>query len=239
MAKRGRKPKENKKEYFGKEEEEAVLRYLSADTREEKNKIFEEYLKYPFEKMIESIIRRYKLYVPDEESGDTFNDTTSFLMTKMDKFKPGQHKAYSYYGAICKNYLIGKIQNFAKTLERNPLYETVSGEIANDLKYSCDQDRGSRIASESMELLIKRIGHMLENPKKYSLKENEIKVGGALKNLLENWDYVLTTDGSNKLNKNAILFFLRESTGLDTKGVRDNMRKFKNEFIAIKNIVIR
>lgn len=239
MAKRGRKPKESKREYFGKEEEEAVLLYLSADTREEKNKIFEEHLRYPFEKMIESIIRRYKLYVPDEESGDTFNDTTSFLMTKMDKFKPGQHKAYSYYGAICKNYLIGKIQNFAKTLERNPLYDTVSSEIANDLRYSCEPDRGAKIASESMEMLISRLGTMLNNPMKFSLKENEIKVGTALKNLLENWDYVLTTDGSNKLNKNAILFFLRESTGLDTKGVRDNMRKFKNEFYAIKDIVIR
>jgi hypothetical protein len=57
-------------------------------------------------------------------------------------------------------------------------------------------------------------------------------------NLLNNWEYVLSTDASNKLNKNAILLFLRESTGLDTKGIRDNMKKFRKEFLIIKNAVI-
>ena len=40
------------------------------------------------------------------------------------------------------------------------------------------------------------------------------------------------------INKNAILLFLREATGMDTKGVRDNMKKFKKEFLVIKSFVI-
>ena len=67
MAKRGRKPKENKQTgYFYKREEEAVLAYLSATTAEEKNEIYNTVLRPAFEKMAESIIRRYKLFVPNE-----------------------------------------------------------------------------------------------------------------------------------------------------------------------------
>jgi len=118
MAKRGRKPKEQKG-YFYDIQEQAVLDYLNTDSKEEKNRIYCEILKPAFKKMIESIIRRYKYYIPNEEFDDTFNDTLSFLLTKADKFEPGKYKAYSYYGTICRNYLIGRIQSYSKTLKRN------------------------------------------------------------------------------------------------------------------------
>ena len=96
MAKRGRKPSEKIKGYFLEEQEEAVLEYLACESKEGKEKIYNEKLRAPFDKMVESIIRRYKLYIPDETSGETFTDTISFLLTKMDKFKPGNKtKAFS------------------------------------------------------------------------------------------------------------------------------------------------
>ena len=79
---------------------------------------------------------------------------------------------------------------------------------------------------------------MIKDPKKYDLKASEVKLGEALVNLLKNWDFVISTDGSNKLNKQAILFFIREQTGFDTKGVRDNLKKFKKAFLIIKDKII-
>jgi hypothetical protein len=38
--------------------------------------------------MIESIIRRYKLFIPDEDFDQNFNDTFSYLLTKINHFKP-------------------------------------------------------------------------------------------------------------------------------------------------------
>ena len=67
MAKRGRKPSDKPKGYFYEQQEQAVLDYLKAQTAEEKNRIYCEVLKPAFEKMVESIIRRYKLYIPNEE----------------------------------------------------------------------------------------------------------------------------------------------------------------------------
>ncbi len=63
LKKKGRKPKQAN--YFDVREEQAVIRFLQAETFDEKNKIYNEFLRKPLDKMISSIIRRYKseLYI--------------------------------------------------------------------------------------------------------------------------------------------------------------------------------
>lgn len=234
MAKRGRKPKAERKGYFYETQEQAVIDYINTYDDTKREKIFNDILLPAFTKMVESIIRRYKLFVPDESYEDTFYDTISFLITKLDKFEPGKYKAYSYYGTICKNYLIGKIQNFNKSQERNPLYSNVSGGF-NKIEFSTILDIFDvSIAADSIEKMIKKLKSMIDEKDEIPLKENEVKLGNALITLFENWDYILSTDGSPKLNKSAILLFLKDSTGLDAKGIRDNIKKFKKEFKIIK-----
>ena len=71
--KRGRKSvKEN---YFDVREETAVKKFLIAETSEEKNKIYNEFLRAPLDKMISSIIRRYKLYRKDMDFEEIHTDT--------------------------------------------------------------------------------------------------------------------------------------------------------------------
>jgi hypothetical protein len=57
-----------------------------------KMQIYNEFLRGPLDKMISSIIRRYKLYRKDMNFTDIHTDTHSFLMTKVDKFKPSKKK---------------------------------------------------------------------------------------------------------------------------------------------------
>jgi uncharacterized membrane protein YheB (UPF0754 family) len=75
--KRGRKPSKERKGYFYEEQEKAVADYILTDDEKKKNEIFNTILKPAFTKMIESIIRRYNLYPPDEEFQETFDDTIS------------------------------------------------------------------------------------------------------------------------------------------------------------------
>ena len=87
MAKRGRKPKE-RKGYFYEAEEMAIIQYIHEENTEEKNRIFNTVIYPALTKMIESIIRRYKLFIPDEDFSQNFNDTISYLLTKIHHFKP-------------------------------------------------------------------------------------------------------------------------------------------------------
>lgn len=237
--KKGRKPKD--KIYFGVEQEEAVKLYLTSTNQTERNRIYEEKLAPAFKKMVEAIIRGYELYIPNEEFIDTYRDALSHLLSKANKFDFSKgNKAYSYYSNIIKNYLLGKREKYQKTLVRNPSYDELELDFSNDINYSTGgDDKGRRVAEESIKQLTKRIKEMLDAPNDYALKDSEIKVGKALVTLFENWDYVLSTDNSNKLNKSVVLLFLREHTGLDTKGIRDNLKKYKKEFLIIKDFIVQ
>ncbi len=237
MAKRGRKPKE-RKGYFYEEQENAVKQYLETDDENERNQIFNTVLKPAFTKMIESIIRRYKLYVPEEEFEETFNDTLSFLSSKMANFDPTRHhKAYSYYGTICKNYLYYKINQFKNKIERNELYDDLSGRFQNDINYSQDTDGGETLAEELVRNTLDRIHKMLDD-KNSGLTEKEYKVGIAMCELFENWEEILNINESNKLRKGRVLYFLREETMMTTKELRDNMRPFKDLYYGLKDELI-
>jgi len=244
MAKRGRKPSGKRKGYFYEEEEEAFVNYLNAPTKEEKDEIFNKKLLPAFTKMTESIIRRYNLYPPDESFQDTFDDTMSFLMTKIENFNPESgYKAYSYCGTIIKNYLIYKINQFAKNQKRNSSYDAYNTDeltdITDTLKYSYD-DSSSRI-SFLTELMRKTANDILEtinDPIKNRLNENQIKVGKALVELLTNWDELFAQMGSDKFNKSSILLFLKETTLLSTKEIRDSMKQYRSMYYVLKKQMI-
>lgn len=240
MGKRGRKPSGKRKGYFYEEEEEAFVNYLSAATKEEKENIFNKKLLPAFTKMTESIIRRYNLYPPDEEFQETFDDTISFLITKIENFNPESgYKAYSYCGTIIKNYLIYKINQYAKNQKRNTSYDAYNtdemSDITDTLRYSYDSS-STNIAflNELMAKTAKDIENTISEPVKNKLNENQIKVGKALIELLTNWEELFAQMGSNKFNKSSILLFLKETTLLSTKEIRDSMKNFRSMYFLLK-----
>ncbi len=245
MAKRGRKPGKVRKGYWYEEQEEAFAMYLTAETKEEKEKIFNEKLLGPFTKMTESIIRRYNLYPPDESFQETFDDTMSFLMTKIENFNPESgYKSYSYCGTIIKNYLIYKINQFAKNQKRNTSYDSYNSEEMNTLtdtmRYSYDGGNQNNITflTELMKKTANDINETIEDPVGNKLNENQIKVGKALVELLTNWDELFAQMGSDKFNKSSILFYLKEQTLLTTKDIRDSMKNFKSMYYVLKKQMI-
>ena len=243
--KRGRKPNPNKKNYyFGSVEEQAVVDYITCEDEIRKNKIFNTILKPAFSKMIESIIRRYNLYLPTEEFEETFDDTISFLMTKLTCFDPTtNYKAYSYCGTICKNYLIYKINQYTKNQRRNVSYDNpfdnVQHSISDSISYSYhDSDPKRAMLLELTGNTVDEIEKILEDKERMNLTENEIKIGYALLNLMKNWDDLFAQMGSNKFNKSSILLFLKESTMMNTKEIRESMRVFKKKYYETKNKLI-
>ena len=229
MGKRGRKAGKDRKGYFYEQEEQAVIDYVSSEDQKEKNRIYLECLQPAFTKMIESIIRRYNLYLPDEIFQETFDDTMSFLLTKIEHFNPDSgFKAYSYCGTICKNYLILKIKQYNNNLIRNDRYEVIQNDIDDNVKFSYDSNNDHiQFLTELLENITEEIRVMLNAKEKFKLNENEIKVGNALVSLLTNWSDLFARMGSNKFNKSSILMFVKELTLLNTPEIRLAMKKYK------------
>jgi hypothetical protein len=233
--KKGRKPTTNN--YFDEREETAVRSFLVAETQEEKNKIYNEFLKEPLDKMISSIIRRYKLYRKDMNFEEVHTDTHSFLMTKIDKFKPSKEKkAYSYFGTICKNYLMGQIMKDQKEMNRKISYEDISYDLSNrpDFSYTIDED------DMTSEIIIKKFLEKLKVDLDESIiNEDEKKLGSAIYDLFENYSLIFPDSNNNKFNKNIILFELREMTNLSTKEIRISIKKFKKLYFDLVQEILK
>lgn len=229
--KRGRKAvKEN---YFDVREEEAVRRFLIAESSYEKNKIYNQFLRAPLDKMISSIIRRYKLYRKDMNFEEIHTDTHSFLMTKVDRFKPDKNKkAYSYFGTICKNYLMGQIIKDQKETNRKISYEDISESLQErpDLVYRIDDD-----IVETDYVINKYLDELKEYIETESLNDNEKKLGYALIDLFDNYETIFSGTDNNKFNKNVILLSLREMTNLSTKEIRSSIKRFKKLYLVIQS----
>lgn len=237
-TKRGRKRKNEM--YFGPNEEEAVIRFLESDSEVERNMIFNEWLKGPLDKMIESIIRRYKLYRKGETFEELHSDTVSFLMTKVHKFEAGRgKKAYSYFGTISKNYILGLLIKDEKYMKQTASYEDMSSNLEEreDLAYVIDND------GFVMDDFIKKLSDGIKDelndenqPPKKKLNDNERKVGLALIEILENWETAFESmDGGSKYNKNSVLETMRNYTNLSTKDIRLAMKRYKELYELLKN----
>jgi len=238
VNKRGRKRKNDM--YFGPNEEEAVINFLESEDEAERNLIFNEWLKAPLDKMIESIIRRYKLYRKGETFEELHSDTVSFLMTKVHKFERGRgKKAYSYFGTISKNYILGLLIKDEKHMKQTTSYEDMSDNLEErpDLTYVIDNETTSM--DDFIKSLCDGIREELDDedlPVKKRLSDNEKKVGYALIDILDNWETAFDSmDGGSKYNKNSVLETMRNYTNLSTKDIRLAMKRFKELYEVLKN----
>ena len=232
--KRGRKRTSNL--YFGPDQEKAVVEFLTSESYSERNKIYNEHLRAPLNKMIDSIIRRYKLYRKDYTFDDMHADTLSFLVTKMHNFKPDKNKkAYSYFGTICKHYLLGQLIKDDKKVKTDLRYDDVykTVESMDSFIYNNIEDGDKTPLDKFIEEISNSIKiELLEN----KISENEIKVGNALITVLDNWETIFEqVESGNKYNKNLILSYIREMSDLTTKDIRVSMRRFKKIYVLLKN----
>jgi len=230
------RPKKNRT-YYGEEQEAAVVLFLKASTSYEKEKIYRELLQEPINKMIESIIRTYKLYRPSYEFNDLHADTLSFLITKFDKFDPDKgNKSYSYFGTVCKNYLYNEMmKEYKKTMSFVNIDDTDQEILEReDLTYRIDDDQINLTDFiDSLCLSIK------EDLKNNNLNDNEFKVGYSLVKILSEWKELFSspsdTKDSPKFNKNLVLLYIRNMTGLSTKEIRNSMKRFKVLYSIFKD----
>ena len=164
-------------------------------------------------------------------------DTHSFLMTKIDKFKPSKEKkAYSYFGTICKNYLMGQIIKDQKDTNRKVSYEDISSDLENSptMVYYIDEDK-----VDTDVIIIGFLDELKIILDGDELNDNEYKLGLALYDLFENYNSIFVGTDNNKFNKNIVLLSLRDMTNLSTKEIRISMKKFKKLYYTIVQTMIK
>ena len=156
----------------------------------------------------------------------------------MHNFKPDKNKkAYSYFGTICKHYLLGQLIKDDKKMRSDVSYEDVHKtiETMNNQIYCIDDQK------MQLDSFIKEVSANIKSELHYSkLSETEIKVGDALCKILDDWETIFEQiESGNKYNKNLILSYIREITDLTTKDIRVGMRRYKKMYSLFKNDKIK
>lgn len=236
MAK-GRKKTSNN--YFGPEQEQAVIDYVSSESQAERNIIYNKHLREPLNKMVEYIIKRYKLYREGISFEELHADALSNLIMKADKFDGTKNtKAYSYYGTIIKRYLIGRLIDDDKNLKKFDSWDNVKGYLETTDEYQYEIESTDINLDKFIENLITGIKKEIiasNNGDIRKLTDIEEKVGNTLITILTERETILKAlSEGNKYNKIAILEIMRNISGLSTKDIRHSMKRYKVMYGLIK-----
>ena len=116
-----RKRRKKSKIYFGTPAQEAIIEYNNSEDFEERSKIYEERIKYPFEKLAENVMNTFKFSYFDVPKIDVQMEVVSTMVEKMHMFQEGKGRAFSYFTIIAKNHLILKNNGNYKRWKQNSL----------------------------------------------------------------------------------------------------------------------
>lgn len=237
--------------YFDKVEEEAFLEFIRSDDKHHRDMIYNKYLNKPFKRMVESILRRYPIFIGNYTMEEVEASGLVHLISNMSKFNPTKvneqgkkYKAFSYCQTIVRNFYRdwGKKMYAEKISNLN--YDDHCDEIENkeEFIYEIDFSNDEQV-QELILSYITKLRDKINNDK--SLRRNEIIVGEAIINVLESWDILFleeTRQGkynkrvTNNYTKNKVLLLLKEQTRLSTKDIRASMEQFKELYFLNKKL---
>lgn len=222
--KRGRKlSPDSPKNYFGEREEAAVAEYLTTQNVDLKNKLFRDIIDPALRHLTRGIMRMPKFQkiigIPLDQLEE---DAYYHLVFQLDKFKVGTlndegilAKAYSYYGTVVKNYVLGEKIRLDKMIAEHggtPL----DIDSLTDLS-SSDVDSAQEFEDLRLDVTLE-IDRVMEQKR---MNPNDIAVGNSLKYMLTHWHQI------EFQSKNEFLRLLCQYCQLDPPVVGRSLKKFK------------
>jgi hypothetical protein len=219
-----RRPKS--KNYFTQDTEDAIVLYNSTSSTDEKSKIYERRIHYPFFKLTENIIHTFKFYYTEVDDIEHLqHEVICFLLSKIHLFDPSKGaKAYSYFGTIAKRYLILQNQkNYKKRIEKAPVDELFKDDTHT---YSISDHPSNDPLSFYID---KFVEYCSENLFEIFPKNHDAAVADAILELFRKREDI------DVFNKKALYIYIREMIDVKTPKITKIANKlydiFKGNYI--------
>ena len=201
-----RKPKTPKsKMYFTLETEQAIIAYNKSENLRERNTLYSEKIKYPFEKIAENVLNTYKFSYFDDGHGDVKREVVSQMIYKIHMFQEGKGKAFSYFTRMALNHLILLNNSNYKRYKQNELMSAMpeSWNPSEDT-LSIETD------STHVEFRTLMLSYWDINLNVVFDKKRDIQIADAILELFRRVDYI------ENFNKKSLYLLIREMTGHKT-----------------------
>ena len=202
---RKRNPKS--KNYFTQDTEDAIVLYNSISDPDQKSKLYQQRIHYPFFKLTENIIHTFKFYYTEvDEIEHLQHEVICFLLSKIHLFNPEKGaKAYSYFGTIAKRYLILSNQkNYKKRIEKAPVEELHQNE---EYSYSISDHPTDSPLTQYIDQFVEYVS---ENIFELFPKQHDAEVADAILELFRKREDI------DIFNKKALYIYIREMVDVKT-----------------------
>ena len=203
-----KKKKKPKNYYFDQKVENAIIRYNNTDDARLKNTIYNEHIKFAFDKLAENIIHTFKFYYFDVPSEQVKHEVVSFLVMNMHKFKEGKGKAFSYFSIVAKNYLILHNNKNYKNYKIHDKMEVL--DYSTNIRENQDN---FEVASFNQEYVTQMLEYWEENLPNIFRRQKDILVADAVLEMFRRRDNI------ENFNKKALYILIREMTGSKTQHI--------------------
>lgn len=208
--------KKRSKRYFTNITEIAINAYNRCDDQKLKNRIYNRFIHYPFDKLSENVIHTYKTYYFDVPYEDVKANVVAFLNEKIHKFKGENGRAFSYFTVIARNYLFNENNaNYARMKSRDEVdmidtSRNVVNEVWEAQQYETQRD--------FMDYFVRYMDYNI-----FDLfdKDRDRKIADSLTELFR------TRDNLYSYNKKALYILIRERTGVQTQYITKVVNRMK------------
>jgi hypothetical protein len=216
--------KKKDKMYFTIDTERAIIEYNKLEDSKLRNKIYEESIKYPFEKLAENILNTFKFSYFDVSKEDVQMEVVSTLIEKIHMFKEGKGKAFSYFSIVAKNHLILKNNGNYKRFKKTALLSEMP-ESWNPPDNFEEEQRGDEMV-EFKDLMLR---YWDQNLTRVFTKKRDIQIADAVLELFRRSRYI------ENFNKKHLYLLIREMTDCKTHYITKVVNEMKKHQIKMLN----
>ena len=214
--------KRKNKRYFTKITQIAINAYNQSDDDRLKNKIYNRFIHYPFDKLAENVIHTYKTYYFDVPYEDVKMNVVAFLNEKIHKFNGENGRAFSYFTVVARNYLFNENnKNYERMKSREnidaiDLHRNVTNEVVNQ-----------QIQEEKSDFIDHYVDYIDKHLYELFLKDRDRAIADSINELFR------TRIDLYSYNKKALYILIRERTGVDTQYITKVINKMKSIYTEL------
>lgn len=221
--------------YFTKDTEDAIVAFNLTHDAREKNRIYNESIRFAFEKIAENIFNTFKFSYNEVSPLKVQEEAVSHMVANMEKYDRDKGKAFSYFSIVAKHWFILENNNNYRRFKKHTSISEQPGEVG---EFVVEPEHHKK-ENDTKEFIKLMVAYWDIHVGKYFNKERDLQIANAVIEIFRNSDRI------DVFNKKALYLYIREIADCQTQHItkvinkmRDAQNVILEEYLSTGNIEV-